>query len=55
MARSGSKSKDLDEAEKRRLDSALDEELEESFPASDPPSLTQPPPTRGDQGARRKH
>jgi hypothetical protein len=55
MARSGSKAKGLDEAEKRRLDLALDEGLEETFPASDPPSLTQPPPTRDDQGPGRKH
>ena len=52
---SGSKAKDegKDEAEKRRLDSALEEGLEESFPASDPPNLTQPPPTKGDHHVRR--
>jgi len=32
-------SKDADE----KLDDALDKELEDSFPASDPPSLTQDP------------
>jgi hypothetical protein len=52
MTRSGSKTKNDDE--KRRLDSALEEGLEESFPASDPPNLTQPPPTKGDQNVRRK-
>jgi hypothetical protein len=40
--------------EKRRLDSALEEGLEESFPASDPPNLTQPPPSKGDRHVRRK-
>lgn len=29
--------------EKKRLDRALDEGLEETFPASDPVNLTQPP------------
>ena len=27
---------------------------DESFPASDPPNVTQPPPTRGDSEVRRK-
>jgi hypothetical protein len=43
-----------DAAEKRRLDSALDEALKETFPASDPPNVTQPPPTKGDLKVRRK-
>jgi hypothetical protein len=38
-------------AEKRKLDEAL----EESFPASDPVNLTQPPPSKHDQAIRRKH
>jgi hypothetical protein len=54
MTRSGSKSKGSDEAEKRRLDSALEEGLEETFPASDPPNLTQPPPSKGDRTVHRK-
>jgi len=54
MARSGAKPTDKDEREKRRVDSALDEGLEESFPASDPPNLTQPPPSRGDKAVHRK-
>ena len=33
-------------AEKRRLDAALEEGLEETFPASDPVNVTQPPPRR---------
>jgi hypothetical protein len=54
MTRSGSKPKAADEAEKRRLDAALEEGLEETFPASDPPNLTQPPPSRGDRTVHRK-
>ena len=38
MTRSGSKAKDTKDDERRRLDSALEEGLEESFPASDPPT-----------------
>ncbi len=37
------------EKEKRRLDRALEEGLEESFPASDPVNVTQPPPSRQDR------
>jgi hypothetical protein len=44
--------------EKRRIDEALEEALEEgleeTFPGSDPVSVTQPSPTRGDTGAGRK-
>lgn len=40
--------------EKKKLDDALDEGLEESFPASDPVNLTQPPPSRHDQDIKRK-
>jgi nicotinate phosphoribosyltransferase len=32
------------DSEKRRLDALLDEALDQTFPASDPPSLTQPAP-----------
>ena len=35
-----------DREEKRRLDDALEEGLEETFPASDPVNVTQPPPRR---------
>lgn len=38
-----------DEAEKRRLDKALEEGLEESFPGSDPVNVTQPPPSKEDR------
>ena len=43
-----------DSAEKRRLDAALEEGLEETFPGSDPVNVTQPPPSRCDKDVRRK-
>jgi hypothetical protein len=39
--------------DKRRLDDALEEGLEETFPASDPVNVTQPPPSRADRHIRR--
>ncbi len=42
------------DAEKRRLDEALDEGLEETFPASDPVSVTQPAPSKQDERPKRK-
>jgi len=42
-----------DRAEKRRLDDALAEGLEETFPASDPVNVTQPPPSKGDHYLKR--
>ena len=51
MTRSDTKPKD---AEKRRLDEALDEGLEETFPASDPVNVTQPPPSKEDLHVKRK-
>jgi hypothetical protein len=42
-----------DREEKRRLDDALDEGLEETFPASDPVNVTQPPPSKGDHHLKR--
>jgi len=42
------------DAEKRRLDEALDEGLEETFPASDPVSVTQPAPSKQDEHPKRK-
>jgi hypothetical protein len=44
-----------DQAEKRELDDALEEGLEETFPASDPVNVTQPAPSKGDRHVRRKH
>jgi hypothetical protein len=41
-------------AEKRRLDQALQEGLEETFPASDPVNVTQPPPSKADQHVKRR-
>ncbi len=40
--------------EKKKLDDALQEALEDSFPGSDPVNLTQPPPSRHDQDIKRK-
>jgi hypothetical protein len=40
--------KDVKDADKRRLDEALEEGLEETFPGSDPVSVTQPPPSKAD-------
>jgi hypothetical protein len=51
MTRSGTKSGDAD---KRRLDEALEEGLEETFPGSDPVNVTQPPPSKGDLRIKRK-
>jgi hypothetical protein len=46
--------KDVKEIEKRRLEQALQEGLEETFPASDPVNVTQPPPSKGDHHVKRK-
>ncbi|MGY8667332.1 hypothetical protein Q3C01_33940 [Bradyrhizobium sp. UFLA05-109] len=45
--------KSTDADEKHRLDQALEEGLEETFPASDPVNVTQPAPTRGDRHVKR--
>jgi hypothetical protein len=42
------------DAEKRRLDEALEEGLEETFPGSDPVNVTQPPPSKEDHHVKRK-
>lgn len=39
---------------KEKLDDALNKGLEESFPASDPVNLTQPPPSKPDKDIKRK-
>jgi hypothetical protein len=49
-----SDAKDAKTAEKRRLDRALEEGLEETFPGSDPVNVTQPPPSKGDLHIKRK-
>jgi hypothetical protein len=45
--------KDVKDPEKRRLEDALEEGLEETFPASDPVNVIQPPPTKGDHYVKR--
>ena len=42
------------DAEKRKLDDALEEGLEETFPGSDPVNVTQPAPSKGDNHIKRK-
>jgi hypothetical protein len=54
MAKSGSESKQAKDAEKRRLDEALEEGLEETFPGSDPVNVTQPAPSKADHYIKRK-
>jgi hypothetical protein len=44
--------RDRDEAQKRRLERSLEQGLEDSFPASDPINVVQPPPTVGDRRKR---
>jgi len=41
--------RDRKEAQKRKLEKSLEQGLEDSFPASDPVSVTQPPPSAGDK------
>ena len=41
------------DAEKRQLDDALEEGLEETFPGSDPVNVTQPAPSKGDHHLKR--
>jgi len=47
--------KKTDDGEKRLLDEALEEGLEETFPGSDPVNVTQPPPSKADAHLKRKH
>jgi hypothetical protein len=54
MTGSRAKPTDAEAAEKRRLEDALEEGLEETFPGSDPISVIQPAPTKGDNRLRRK-
>jgi hypothetical protein len=54
MSKSGTEPKPAKGAEKRKLDEALEEGLEETFPGSDPVNVTQPPPSKGDHHIKRK-
>jgi hypothetical protein len=54
MTPSGSKPKQVEDKEKRRLDQALEEGLEETFPASDPVNVAQPAPSKADLRVQRK-
>jgi hypothetical protein len=54
MSKSGSAPKDPSRTEKRKLDDALEEGLEETFPGSDPVNVTQPPPSKDDHHIKRK-
>jgi hypothetical protein len=49
-----SKPTDAEDHEKRRLDEALEEGLEETFPGSDPVNVTQPAPSKADHHVKRK-
>ena len=44
-----------DREEKRRLDDALEEGLEETFPGSDPVNVTQPAPSKADSLVKRRN
>ena len=55
MSPSRAKPTKTDAAEKQRLDEALEEGLEETFPGSDAISITQPAPTKDDERVRPKH
>jgi hypothetical protein len=48
-----SEPKDIKDAEKRRLEKALEEGLLETFPASDSVNVTQPPPSKADLRVKR--
>lgn len=49
-----SKTRDKAAADKRQLDDALDEGLEETFPGSDPVNVTQPAPSKADNHVKRR-
>ena len=53
MSRPSSAAHDADAAEKRWLDRALEEGLEETFPGSDPVNVTQPAPSKADHHVKR--
>jgi hypothetical protein len=47
-------SNDAEAAEKRRLDRALEEGLEETFPGPDSVNVTQPPPSKAVHHVKRR-
>ena len=53
MTRPGTKPNHDRDAEKRQLDQALEEGLEETFPGSDPVNVTQPAPSKPDHHIKR--
>ena len=53
MTRPRSAPNEAEAAEKRRLDRALEEGLEETFPGSDPVNVTQPAPSKADHHVKR--
>jgi len=54
MPGSESKSPTAAETEKKQLDEALEEGLEETFPGSDPVNVTQPAHSKADNHVKRK-
>jgi hypothetical protein len=54
MTASRSGAKGAKDTEKRKLDEALEEGLEETFPGSDPVNVTQPAPSKEDHHVKRK-
>ena len=53
--RRGGKEREDGERLNKKLDDALERGLEETFPASDPVSVVQPPPSARDKHEVRKH
>ncbi len=49
-----SKAKNAESTDRRRREEELEEGLKQTFPASDPVSITQPPPARDDRPIRRQ-
>ncbi len=54
MPGSDNKTPTVEQIEKKQLDDALEEGLEETFPGSDPVNLTQPAPSKEDLHIKRK-
>ena len=54
MCKPGAKSRDAKDIERRQLDDALEEGLEETFPGSDPVNVIQPAPSKADRHIKRK-